>query len=44
MIYFRRSEYVVFLLPAIAVGLQVDGRPFFEVAWFNWAVGIGDGP
>ena len=44
MIYFRLSERTVFLLPAIAVGLDVDGRPFFEVAWLNWAVGIGDQP
>lgn len=43
MIYIRKSHHTLFLLPAIAVGIDVqDGRPFFEVAWLSWAIGIGD--
>lgn len=38
--YLRISERVFFLLPAVAVGVDVDGAYFFEVAWFNYAIGI----
>lgn len=41
-LYTRRSENVFFLLPALAVGVDMDGRYFLEVAWLCWAVGIGD--
>jgi len=44
MIYFRRSHNTLFILPAIAVGTDADQRPFFEVAWLCWAIGIGDKP
>lgn len=42
--YFRTSAHTLFLLPAIAVGVDVDGRPFIEIAWLNVAVGIGERP
>ena len=41
MFYHRTSERVFFLLPAIAIGIEVDGRYFFEIAWFNFALGLG---
>ena len=40
--YFRESDSTLFLLPAIAVGVECGGVPFLEVAWLFWAVGIGD--
>jgi len=42
--YARTNARVFFLLPAIAVGADIDGRYFLEVAWLCWAVGIGDAP
>lgn len=39
--YSRYNPSVVFLLPTLAVGLDTDGRPFIEVAWLCWAVGLG---
>ena len=41
MFYTRKSHYTMFLLPAVAVGMEDDGRPFLEFAWLCWAVGIG---
>lgn len=41
--YIRKSERVFFLLPTVAVGVDMDGLFFFEVAWFVWAIGVGDG-
>jgi len=40
LFYFRKSENTLFLLPALAVGMD-DGMPFIEVAWLVWAVGVG---
>ena len=40
--YMRTNSKVFFILPAIAVGEDVDGRYFVEVAFFFWAVGFGD--
>lgn len=42
--YARTNTKVFFLLPAVAVGTDIDGRYFLEVAWFCWVVGIGDAP
>jgi hypothetical protein len=39
--YFRHNPNVCFLLPAIACGIDLDQRPFIEVAWLFWAVGLG---
>lgn len=41
MIYTRTSDYTLFLLPAIAIGMS-DGLPFIELAWLCWAIGIGE--
>ena len=38
--YGRYNPNVMFLLPTIAIGVDTDGRFFFEVAWFCWAAGI----
>jgi hypothetical protein len=38
--YFRYNPNVLFILPAMAVGVDVDGRVFLEVAWLCMAVGI----
>ena len=41
LFYIRRAKYTMFLLPCIAVGVDVmDGRPFLEIGWLFWAVGI----
>lgn len=39
--YMRVGANVFFLLPAVAVGVDVDGRFFLEVAWGNYAIGLG---
>lgn len=40
--YFRTSSNTLFLLPCLAVGTDTDdGRPFIELAWLSWAVGVG---
>jgi hypothetical protein len=39
--YFRKSNSTLFLLPAIAVGME-NGAPFLEFAWLCWAVGFGE--
>jgi hypothetical protein len=39
--YARVNERVFFLLPTVAVGVDIDGRLFVELAWFNFAVGLG---
>ncbi len=45
MIYTRTNRYTLFLLPCVAVGTDIeDGRPFFEIAWLCWAVGVGAPP
>ncbi len=43
-LYIRRSSSTLFLLPAVAVGIDIDGRPFIEIAWLNIAIGIGEKP
>lgn len=40
--YIRISRSVFFLFPTIAVGLDIDGRMFWEVTWLCVAIGIGD--
>lgn len=42
--YTRRNWRVCFLTPTIAVGIDEDDRPFFEVAWFWFVIGFGDTP
>lgn len=39
--YYRVNERVFFLLPTIAVGLDLDGAYFVEVAWLNLSIGFG---
>lgn len=41
MFYTRCNQNVCFLLPTAAVGTDVDGRYFFEVAWLFFVVGLG---
>ena len=41
-IYTRINECVFFLLPSAAVGVDTDGRYFFELAWMFFAIGFGD--
>lgn len=42
MIFYTRSNRsVCFLWPSLAIGLDVDGRPFMEVGFLTWAVGLG---
>lgn len=43
MFYGRFNPNVCFILPAIAVGIDVDGLFFMEMAWLCWAVGVGNG-
>lgn len=40
--YTRHNPNVAFLWPALAIGVDADGRNFMEIAWLWWAVGIGD--
>lgn len=42
--YYRTSQSVFFLFPAVAVGVDVDGRYFIEFAWLCWAIGLGSKP
>jgi hypothetical protein len=44
MIYTRTNVNVFFILPTAAVGVDIDGRYFFEIGIFCWAVGLGEGP
>lgn len=39
--YARHNPNVCFILPALAIGVDVDGRYFMEVAWLCWAAGLG---
>ena len=42
MIYTRTNKNTLFLLPCIAVGVDVEtDLPFLEVAWLCWAIGVG---
>ena len=40
--YTRHNPNVCFLIPTMAVGIDIDGRYFVEVAWLFWAAGAGD--
>lgn len=40
--YGRHNPNVCFIWPALACGVDRDGRYFMEAAWLWWAVGIGD--
>ena len=41
-IFYGRTNYnVCFIFPAIATGVDIDGRVFFEIAWLFYAVGFG---
>jgi hypothetical protein len=42
MIYGRNNPNVCFLLPTIAIGVDIDGRYFLEAGWLFWAIGLGD--
>jgi hypothetical protein len=42
--YARINKRVIFLLPCVAIGIDADDRPFFEIAFLNFAIGIGDVP
>lgn len=39
--YGRYNPNVVFIWPALAFGVDRDGRVFLEAAWLCWAIGIG---
>jgi len=39
--YGRHNQNVCFIWPALAFGVDRDGRYFFEAAWLWWAAGIG---
>lgn len=38
--YTRTNKKVFFVWPALAFGIDLDGRMFFEAAWGFWAVGL----
>lgn len=42
--YSRINSSVFFIIPALAIGIDVDGRYFIEAAWLCFAVGLGDKP
>ncbi len=44
MTYTRVNEYVFFLLPTIAIGVDYnEGKHWFvEIAWGNYVLGIGE--
>jgi hypothetical protein len=44
MFYMRRNKRVCFLLPLIAIGIDVDDRVFFEFGFLTFVIGIGDAP
>ena len=44
MIYTRISRVVLFVWPALAIGIDINGLVFMELAWLNFAVGIGAKP
>ena len=39
--YGRHNPNVCFIWPALAMGVDADGRYFMEAAWLWWAAGIG---
>lgn len=41
VMYLRKNHNVIFIWPAVAFGIDTDGRAFIECAWLCWAVGIG---
>ena len=42
MVYGRNNPNVCFLLPTMAIGVDVDGRYFFEIAMLFWVIGVGE--
>ena len=44
MTYTRVNEYVFFLVPTIAIGVDYEeGKHWFiEIAWGNYVLGIGE--
>lgn len=40
--YYRVNTRVFFLMPTIAVGIDMDGRYFVEAAWFCFVLGFGE--
>lgn len=41
MLYHRINDKVFFLIPTMAVGTDLDGRFFVEIAWLNISIGFG---
>lgn len=44
MFYARNSNNVFFILPTLAVGVDIDGTYFMEFGWLNFAIGLGAKP
>lgn len=44
MIYARENRAVCFLLPTAAVGVDIDGSYFVEIAWLFFVIGFGYAP
>lgn len=44
MVYVRNSSSVFFILPTLAVGVDIDGAYFMEFGWLNFAIGLGVKP
>lgn len=42
--YLRTNMDVFFMWPSLALGVDIDGQPFIEMAFAFWAIGIGDKP
>lgn len=40
--YTRVNDRVFFLLPTIAIGLDIDDSYFVEIAWGNYVLGFGN--
>ena len=44
MIYTRVNDYVLFILPTVAIGVDYnEGKHWFlEIAWLNYVLGFGE--
>jgi hypothetical protein len=44
MIYTRVNDYVLFIIPTVAIGVDYnEGKHWFlEIAWFNYVLGFGE--